>query len=94
MASSGVNVLRWSALFTGVVYGLYHQSAISAKSKINQIDAEFQHQSTLIQKAKAEWAKKTMPQDSKTTAGGVISDPSDPKFDLETYLTKMADEAK
>ncbi|KAL2049544.1 hypothetical protein ABVK25_010231 [Lepraria finkii] len=95
MASSGANVLRYSALGAGIFYGLYHQSALKARSKINQINADYQHQSSLIQKAKAEWAKKTMPKESKTEGGSVITDPMDSKFDLEAYLTmKMADEAK
>ena len=63
-------VLRYSALITGVFYGLYHQAALSAQSKINQIDHEYQEQSSLIQKAKAEYTKKTMPESSKTAGGG------------------------
>ncbi|KAL9136766.1 MAG: hypothetical protein Q9175_002028 [Cornicularia normoerica] len=48
-------------------------------------DREFENQASLISKAKAEWAKKTMPKEAKE--GAVISDPNDPKFDLEAYLT-------
>lgn len=50
-----------------------------------QIDRDFEHQASLISKAKAEWVKKTMPKEAKENA--IISDPSDPKFDLEAYLT-------
>ncbi|KAA6409657.1 MAG: ATP synthase subunit mitochondrial [Lasallia pustulata] len=95
MASSGVNVIRYSALLLGVAYGVYHQSALSASAKINEINRSYQQKENLIQKAKAEWTKKTMPAESKTEGGGVISDPNDSRFDLEAYLTmKMADEAK
>lgn len=49
----------------------------------------------MIAKAKAEYVKKTMPADKKTAGGGIITDPNNPKFDLEAFLTmKMADEAK
>ncbi|KAL2037645.1 hypothetical protein N7G274_009590 [Stereocaulon virgatum] len=90
-----LQVLRYSALATGIVYGIYHQSAILAKTKTDQIDKEYQQKSGLIQKAKAEWVKKTMPRESKTEGGGVITDPMDSKFDLEAYLTmKAADEAR
>ena len=63
-------VLRYSALISGVCYGLYRQAALSAQSKINQIDRDYQQQSNLIQKAKAEYTKKTIPESSKTAGGG------------------------
>ncbi|KAF6220106.1 hypothetical protein HO133_003237 [Letharia lupina] len=85
MASSGGNVLRYAALLTGVGYGFYHQASIAAQTKMAHIDREFENQASLISKAKAEWAKKTMPKEVKE--GAVISDPNDPKFDLEAYLT-------
>ncbi|KAK0511140.1 hypothetical protein JMJ35_006692 [Cladonia borealis] len=95
MASPGANVLRWSALGAGVFYGIYRQSVLSAKSKVHEIDAEYEQKSVLIQKAKAEWTKKNMPKESKTEGGGIITDPNDSRFDLEAYLTmKMGDEAK
>ncbi len=43
---------------------------LSAKSKVHEIDAEYDHQSKLIQKAKAEWTKRNMPKESKTEGGG------------------------
>lgn len=85
MASSGVNVLRYAALIAGVGYGFSHQASLVAKAKVAQTDRDFENQANLISKAKAEWVKKTMPKEAKE--GGVISDPSDPKFDLEAYLT-------
>ncbi|CAD6582342.1 MAG: hypothetical protein ASARMPRED_000940 [Alectoria sarmentosa] len=84
-SSSGVNVLRYAALFTGAGYGFYHQASLAARAKMAHIDREFENQASLISKAKAEWVKKTMPKEAKE--GGVISDPNDPKFDLEAYLT-------
>jgi len=95
MSSSGVNVLRWSALGLGIFYGFYHQTKLTTQTKLNEIDREYKHKENLIQKAKAEYAKKTSPQSSQTEGDGVITDPMDSKFDLEAYLTlKMADEAK
>ncbi|KAL9101144.1 MAG: hypothetical protein Q9163_003569 [Psora crenata] len=87
MASAGVNVLRYSALVGGVLYGVYHQSVVRSRQKINQVDAQYKQQAILIDKAKAEWTKRTMPADKKTAGGGIITDPMDPKFDLEAYLT-------
>ncbi|KAL9636191.1 MAG: hypothetical protein Q9164_002981 [Protoblastenia rupestris] len=82
-ASAGVNVLRYSALAGGVAYGIYHQSVLSAKQKINQMEHEHKQQESLMERAKREWKDKTTP--PKTS--DVITDPMDPKFDLEKYLT-------
>ncbi|KAL8838361.1 MAG: hypothetical protein Q9170_002168 [Blastenia crenularia] len=69
MASSGVNVLRYSALIAGVSYGLYHQSALNARIHQAQVDREFQRQASLITQAKAEFKKKNMPPESVTKGG-------------------------
>ncbi|KAL2814795.1 ATP synthase E chain-domain-containing protein [Aspergillus granulosus] len=90
-AAQGVNVLRYSALVAGLVYGFYHQSSITASVKRADADREYARQERLIEQAKAEWKKKTQPQDAKST--GVISDPEDPKFDLEAFLKLKAGEA-
>ena len=58
-------VLRYTALVTGVGYGFYHQASIAAKAKIAQLDRQNEHQASLIAKAKAEWAKKTLPKEVK-----------------------------
>ncbi|KAL8846434.1 MAG: hypothetical protein Q9221_008479 [Calogaya cf. arnoldii] len=92
MASSGVNVLRYSALFAGVGYGLYRQNTFNAQSHKAKVDRDFAHQESLITQAKAEFKKKNMPQQSATKGGQVISDPNDPKFDLEGYLTALMGE--
>ena len=66
-------VLRWSALGLGVFYGIYHQASISSREKLNKINREYKHKEELINKAKAEWAKKTMPAESKMASGGRMS---------------------
>ncbi|MCJ1314098.1 hypothetical protein MMC25_007778 [Agyrium rufum] len=117
MASSGVNVLRYSALLGGILYGFQHQRTIYAKQHAQDVEREYQSKESLIAKAKAAYLQKSLPPGKKTAGGdgtfiailprflsicanpafwrAVISDPDDPKFDLEAYLTlKMADEAK
>jgi F-type H+-transporting ATP synthase subunit e len=64
-----VQVLRYSALFAGIIYGFSHQRTISAQSAAAHAQAEYQHKLDLIQKAKLEWAKKTLPPQSKTASG-------------------------
>jgi len=56
-----LQVLRYSALLAGIAYGFSHQASITAKSKLNHIEAETKHHESLIRKGKAEWAKKTAP---------------------------------
>ncbi|OCK80986.1 hypothetical protein K432DRAFT_381744 [Lepidopterella palustris CBS 459.81] len=82
--SVGVNVLRWSALGLGVFYGLYHQASISSREKLEKTNREYKHKADLISQAKAEWAKKTAPADSKTTGGD-----KDPKSDLSAFPALM-----
>jgi len=91
--SQAVNVLRYSALFAGIIYGFSHQRTISAQSAAAHAQAEYQHKLDLIQKAKLEWAKKTLPPQSKTASGDVIEDFNDPNFNLEAYLTKISAES-
>ncbi|TKA62169.1 hypothetical protein B0A49_08001 [Cryomyces minteri] len=94
MASSGANVFRYSALALGIFYGFYHQSTITASEKLQEITREYERKSKLIDEAKAAYTKKTMPQSAKTAGGDsmytlsvlFITDPMDPKFDLEAYL--------
>jgi len=93
MAARGVNVLRWSALVAGIGYGVYHQSSLRSQAKVNEASRKYHKEESLIAKAKAEYLKKTMPRDKLTASGDVISDPNDPKFDLEAFLTmKEADQ--
>ena len=68
-AHKNTQVLRYTALLTGVGYGFSHQASISARAKIAHIDREFENQASLIAKAKAEWVKKTMPKEAKEGSG-------------------------
>ncbi|KAL1963860.1 hypothetical protein VTN77DRAFT_7792 [Rasamsonia byssochlamydoides] len=94
MASQGVNVLRYSALVAGVVYGVWHQSSLNTQARRAELDREYKHKEALIEQAKAEWRKKTAPPEKKTE-GGLITDPEDSRFDLEAFLqAKAAESAK
>jgi len=91
--SPGINVLRYSALIFGVFYGFSHQKTLNANAKAAHAEHEYKHKESLIQKAKLEWAKKTLPPESKTASGGVITNPEDKNFDLEAYLKMVATES-
>ena len=86
MSSTGVNVLRWGALAFGVFYGFSHQTAISSRDKIAAAQHEYERKEKLINQAKAAWAQKNAP---KGQGNGVVTDPNDPKFDLEAVLNQL-----
>ncbi|KAL1957997.1 hypothetical protein VTO42DRAFT_5209 [Malbranchea cinnamomea] len=88
--SQGVNVLRYSALFAGIFYGFYHQSSLNAQAKEAQIEREYNRKLSLIEQAKAAYAKKNSP--PKEPESGVITDPNDSRFDLEAFLKMKAEE--
>ncbi|PVI03697.1 hypothetical protein DM02DRAFT_611997 [Periconia macrospinosa] len=83
--SVGVNVLRWSALATGLFYGVYHQASISSRERAQAEKHAYQQKESLIQQAKAEWQKKNAPEQPKSS-GGAKADPKDPNADLNTLL--------
>ncbi|KAG0647824.1 ATP synthase subunit [Hyphodiscus hymeniophilus] len=92
MASTGVNVLRWSALGAGVFYGLYHQASLSTAAKLAAVDRDYKHKQDLIEQAKAEYTKRNLPPSQKTTGGDIIRDPEDKNFDLEAFLNAVSAE--
>ncbi|KAL2756893.1 hypothetical protein ACRALDRAFT_1062564 [Sodiomyces alcalophilus JCM 7366] len=91
--STGVNVLRYTALAVGVFYGFTHQRTITANQRAAEEKKEYEHKLRLINQAKAEWAKKNAPVETAKPASGVITDPTDPKFDLEAFFNNLAKES-
>jgi len=83
MVSSTVNVVRYTALLSGAFYGIYHRRTLQ-----NARDAEKAHHAkhereTLIAQAKDAWKKKQA-----GDKDGVVTDPEDPRFDLEKLIAK------
>jgi F-type H+-transporting ATP synthase subunit e len=64
-----IQVLRYSALVAGLVYGVWHQSSLNSQAKRAEIDREYKHKESLIEQAKAEWKRKTAPPQQKTNGG-------------------------
>ncbi|KAJ4163235.1 hypothetical protein LMH87_004976 [Akanthomyces muscarius] len=90
MASTGVNVLRWSALAAGLFYGFSHQRTIYATQKADHSKHEYEKKQKLIEQAKAEYAKQKNP--APASADNVVTDVNSPQFDLEKFLVKVAKE--
>lgn len=54
---STFNVLRYSALGAGVVYGFVHRRSLGNAEEQKQVLAKFKEEEKLIKQAKAEYAK-------------------------------------
>lgn len=65
-------VLRYTFLGLGVFYGFTHQRSITASQKAAAAQKEYDHKQKLIDQAKAEWAKKNAPVETKAASSGTI----------------------
>ncbi|KAE9400976.1 hypothetical protein BT96DRAFT_880758 [Gymnopus androsaceus JB14] len=89
MVSPTVNVARYSALFGGVFYGFYHRRTLQAahdKQKVQHAAHDREH---LIAEAKEAWKRQQASANS-----SVITDPEDPRFDLEKLVAKWEADAQ
>ncbi|KIY50485.1 hypothetical protein FISHEDRAFT_64702 [Fistulina hepatica ATCC 64428] len=85
MVSTTVNVVRYTALLSGLVYGWYHNRTLRAAHEQHKFEHAVHHREQLIKQAKEAWAKK---QAGTAVRYLVITNPDDPRFDLEKLLTK------
>jgi ATP synthase E chain. len=65
-------VLRYSALVAGLIYGVSHQSSLNSQAKHAEIERDYKRKESLIQQAKAEWAKTHAP--AKKSEGRMLYD--------------------
>ncbi|KAJ7103157.1 ATP synthase E chain-domain-containing protein [Mycena belliarum] len=86
MGSATVNVVRYTALFTGVVYGWYHRRTLQAAYDVHKIDAATYQREHLIAQAKEAWIKKQ--EALKAPADSLVTNPEDPRFDLEKLIAR------
>ncbi|KAK0669350.1 ATP synthase E chain-domain-containing protein [Cercophora samala] len=87
MASSGVNVLRYSALGLGVVYGFYHQRQIYASDRAAAAQREYEHKQQLIAQAKKAYAAKHKP--AVAASSSASQDINSSSFDLESFIAQL-----
>jgi len=78
MTSPTVTVVRYTALFGGIFYGISHRRTLQAKAEERALDHEVNRRETLLDQARKAWVEKNS--SKKTT---LVTDPDDPKFDLE-----------
>ncbi|KAH6916715.1 ATP synthase E chain-domain-containing protein [Coprinopsis sp. MPI-PUGE-AT-0042] len=82
MVSSTVNVVRYSALLSGVVYGFYHRRTLQSEADKHKLEHAAHHQEKLIAEAKAAWKRKQ----EGPAQTSLVTDPEDPRFDLEKLI--------
>ncbi|KAI0081171.1 hypothetical protein K474DRAFT_1657032 [Panus rudis PR-1116 ss-1] len=89
MASSTVNVVRYTALLSGVFYGIAHRRTLQKQHDEEKKHHAIQEREHLIHEAKEAWKRKQQ----SGSKDGVVTDPEDPKFDLEKLIAKWEKEA-
>ncbi|RUS21860.1 putative ATP synthase subunit E, mitochondrial [Endogone sp. FLAS-F59071] len=91
MVSAVQNVARWSALGVGLVYGFWHNNSLHKAAAQKEVQLAYQHKVDLINEAKAAYAKNKLAEQLTT---GVITDPENPSFDLEKFISYAEQEDK
>ncbi|PSS29687.1 hypothetical protein PHLCEN_2v2835 [Hermanssonia centrifuga] len=91
MASSTVNVVRYTALLSGIFYGVSHRRTLQKAHDEDVKHHAVHEREHLIAQAKEAWKKK---QDSSKDSTRLVTDPEDPRFDLEKLLAKWESESK
>lgn len=85
---STFNVLRYSLLGAGVVYGAVHRYNLEAEAKQIQASVAWKKQEKLIREAKAEYAKLHPAKPAATPASGSINW-EDPNLDIGAALESL-----
>ncbi|KAH6634118.1 ATP synthase E chain-domain-containing protein [Chaetomium sp. MPI-SDFR-AT-0129] len=87
MSATPVNILRYSVLGLGVVYGFYHQRTITSTQKAAAAQRDYEHKQQLINKAKEAYARSKQPAASASgSSSGLNQDLNSPNLDLEALL--------
>ncbi|EIM92393.1 uncharacterized protein STEHIDRAFT_127218 [Stereum hirsutum FP-91666 SS1] len=89
MVSSTVNVVRYTALLSGVFYGVLHRRTLQKQHDEDKARHAIHEREHLIHQAKEAWKRK-----QEGSKDGIITDPEDPKFDLEKLLAKWESDLK
>lgn len=82
------NVLRYSLLGAGLVYGAVHRYNLESEAKAVHASAEWKKEQKLIKQAKAEYAKLNPPKVAAAPASGSINW-EDPNLDIGKALESL-----
>ncbi|BGO97076.1 ATP synthase subunit e, mitochondrial [Rhodotorula toruloides] len=81
MVSPAVNVVRYTALASGIVYGIVHRKTLQERFDKSAAEKEVQQRAHWLEEAKKAWEAQKLQGKS-----GVVTDPEAPNFDLEALL--------
>ncbi|KAG2138722.1 ATP synthase E chain-domain-containing protein [Suillus bovinus] len=87
--SATLNVARYSALLSGVFYGIYHRRSLQQAHDQEKEHHAIHQREQLIAQAKDAWRHK---QEGAKGSDGIITNPEDPRFDLEKLVAKWEKE--
>ncbi|KAG7665567.1 TIM11 [[Candida] subhashii] len=85
---STFNVIRWSFLGAGVVYGALHRQTLKSAAEEKSVASKFAQQQKLIDEAKAEYARLNPPKAATPVASGSINW-EDPNLDIGKALESL-----
>ncbi|OJA09791.1 hypothetical protein AZE42_08085 [Rhizopogon vesiculosus] len=88
--SATLNVARYTALLSGVFYGIYHRRSLQKTHDLDKEHHAIHQREQLIAHAKDAWRQK---QES-AKGDGIITNPEDPRFDLEKLVAKWEKETQ
>ena len=85
---STLNVLRYSVLGAGILYGFTHDRGLKKDAHNLKLDNEYKEKELLIQKAKEEFVKSKLPKQITTTTSSSLTniDLNDPKVDFAQII--------
>lgn len=92
MSSTNFNVLRYSLLGAGIVYGAVHRYNLESAEEQKQKQTQWKKEEKLIRQAKAEYAKLNAPKEAPAASGAAFN-LEDPNLDfgkaLESLVQKL-----
>ncbi|EJU02835.1 hypothetical protein DACRYDRAFT_51184, partial [Dacryopinax primogenitus] len=83
-------VVRYSALLGGIFYGIVHRRTLQGEENAKKEAHDHQRRDQLIKEAREAWKKKQV---TPTSGGELITDPEDPKFNLEDAMEQWSKDA-
>ncbi|KAG0146902.1 hypothetical protein CROQUDRAFT_656699 [Cronartium quercuum f. sp. fusiforme G11] len=82
-----VNVVRYSALTFGILYGIVHRRSLQTLKNNHQFSEEVHKREAWVDQAKQAWQRRQLQTSNQSNA---LTDPDSPLFDLEAFLTQLS----
>ncbi|KAG8741652.1 hypothetical protein FRC10_002616 [Ceratobasidium sp. 414] len=89
MVSPTINVVRYTALASGIFYGIAHRRTLQTRLDTQRAHEEEIRHERLVSQAKEAWRMKNDPSWS-----NLVTDPDDPKFDIEKLIARYEASSK